>query len=192
LPESILVWVLPEVKTCPGRTVECELVCYAKNPVIQYGAHITDSRDWNFKISKSKHFAKMINSQIKGLRELPEAIRIHEAGDFYSQEYLDKWKLIAYQNPTITFFTYTRSWMLDFKERPKNLVVFYSTDSSTKHPAPDGVDNIAEMVDGELFADMDSKFCWRWNLNKPGSCRECNYCYDGKDEKKHVTFFKHR
>lgn len=172
--------------------MDCELACFAKKAEIQYGEHITDSRSANFKISQSKHFVKLINSQIKGFRMPPEAIRIHEAGDFYNQEYLDKWKLIAYQNPVIIFWAYTRSYMLDFKERSKNFVVFYSIDTSTKHSAPEGVDNVADMCDGELFADLESKFCWRWNLNKGGSCRECNYCYDGKDEKKHVTFFKHR
>jgi len=192
LPDDIAIWVLPEVKTCPGATDYCKLICYALKPVKQYGVHISDSREKNFKISQNVNFALLMNSEIKRItkRRKLRAIRIHEAGDFYNQQYLDKWKLIAFQNPSIRFFTYTRS-QLDFRERPENFTVFYSTDHTTIHPPPLGVDNTAEMVLGQLFADLDSKFCWRYELNKGGTCRECNYCYDGKDEVKKVTFFKH-
>lgn len=60
-----------------------------------------------------------------------EVIRIHESGDMYDQEYLDKWFEIARTLPSITFTTYTKAYMLDWSKKPKNFTVNQSTEAPT-------------------------------------------------------------
>jgi len=63
------------------------------------------------------------------------ALRIHESGDFFSQDYLDAWVSIIKAFPTFSFWAYTKSYMLDFKEalKLKNLNLRYSVDPTTEH-----------------------------------------------------------
>lgn len=37
-------------------------------------------------------------------------LRIHVAGDFYSEEYIDNWIEIIRRSPGVVFFGYTRTW----------------------------------------------------------------------------------
>ena len=100
-------------------------------------------------------------------------IRIHESGDAYSQEYLNKWLEIATALPLVTFYMYTKSFMLDFSKRPKNLIVRGSIDPSSKQLEIDAamkLDGVAETRDGKQPAIVsDAKEC-------PGSCKTCDYC----------------
>ncbi len=46
------------------------------------------------------------------------AFRLHDVGDFYSVEYIEKWKEIANNLPEVIFFGSTRSWRCDFLSEP--------------------------------------------------------------------------
>jgi len=58
---------------------------------------------------------------------LPEGathIRIHGSGDFFSQEYFDKWLEVARKNPDVTFWAFTKSirfWVNRLGKIPPNL-----------------------------------------------------------------------
>jgi hypothetical protein len=56
-----------------------------------------------------------------------DAVRIHDSGDFYNNEYIEKWVNIAMLNPNVNFYAYTKSIPL-FKGRnlPKNMDVIFS------------------------------------------------------------------
>jgi hypothetical protein len=45
-----------------------------------------------------------------------QKIRVHDSGDFYNQEYVDKWADIARANPDKKFYAYTKSLHLDLKK----------------------------------------------------------------------------
>ncbi len=48
-------------------------------------------------------------------------VRIHVAGDFFSQQYLDAWYIVALRNPNILFYAYTKSlrfWVGGVTEMP--------------------------------------------------------------------------
>lgn len=68
-------------------------------------------------------------------------IRIHVAGDFYSQEYINAWLQIVRNCPQTTFVAYTRSWNcaellpgLEELSRENNFVLWFSVDSSMPQP----------------------------------------------------------
>lgn len=62
-------------------------------------------------------------------------LRIHESGDFYSQEYLNAWYTLARTFPAITFYAYTKSFHLDFAGRPANMRLIASYDPDSSEPA---------------------------------------------------------
>lgn len=63
------------------------------------------------------------------IRRGGSAIRIHDAGDFFADWYLDLWLTIARDHPSILFYAYTKEvqMFLDYEDRiPENLRVIYS------------------------------------------------------------------
>jgi len=60
-------------------------------------------------------------------------IRIHDSGDFYSPQYLNKWVDIATQNNDVIFYAYTKSikFFIDGLKLPKNMKVIFSEGSKT-------------------------------------------------------------
>jgi len=124
-------WNLPTGWTCPFAK-ECLVKvdrttgkfqnksdayrCYAASP--ERFPAVREHRWANFEYTKSG-----------GVPVIPkdvQAIRIHAAGDFYSQEYFDMWLSMAYNNPHIEFWAYTKSlqyWVKRLKVIPRNLTL---------------------------------------------------------------------
>lgn len=72
-------------------------------------------RDRQLKASKSYAFPDLICSELKryeaalqtlGIKE--RIVRIHSSGEFYSNEYINKWIDIAKHNPNWTFYAFTK------------------------------------------------------------------------------------
>lgn len=109
--------------TCEGA-LACKGVCYAKQ-----GAYVWDSvvkaRKRNLKLTMRKDFAALIVADLERMRTV-NTVRIHDAGDFYSQDYLDKWVAVARALPNLRFYTYTKSLNLDFSKVPANFHVTQS------------------------------------------------------------------
>jgi hypothetical protein len=55
-----------------------------------------------------------------------DTVRIHDSGDFYSQEYLNKWADVARALPHLTFYAYTKSLHLKLDGLPDNLRIVQS------------------------------------------------------------------
>ena len=109
--------------TCPGA-LACRGLCYAK----QGGYRFPDSiaaRSHNFAFSQTDGFVAGIVSDLKRKRSV-NTVRIHDSGDFYSQEYFDKWCEIAKAIPEKTFYAYTKSLTLDLSGAPDNFKVTQS------------------------------------------------------------------
>lgn len=114
---SFYQWNITSVESCPFRTGMCEASCYSLKAEKMYPT-VKKRRDSNFEASKQDWFVPAMIEQIefelsrkknKGKRVL---FRIHEAGDFYSNEYMDKWVQIANHfagNEQIVFMAYTKS-----------------------------------------------------------------------------------
>lgn len=118
------------IKTCPNAGV-CSALCYARTGRYKFNnvisahtrnleTYLRDPAKWQEKLLQEltrkkfketgiphkfdwetrKDFAWWVTSGGK-------AVRIHDAGDFFSYEYLLDWLGVARLNPKILFYTYT-------------------------------------------------------------------------------------
>jgi len=110
-------WNITSVISCPFRTEMCEKACYALKAERMYPT-VNARRISNLEFSKSDRFVNTMIDQIefelarKKNKGKTIFYRIHEAGDFYSYEYLAKWHEIAKHfkgNRNIVFMAYTKS-----------------------------------------------------------------------------------
>jgi hypothetical protein len=107
LGQAIHSWSLPAKVTCPGSTSLCRRHCYAAQNRYRYPAVIERLR-WNFEQSQKKDFVLRMVKEIR--RKGCIIIRIHVSGDFYSQEYAQRWLAIMQQCSRPRYFFYTRSF----------------------------------------------------------------------------------
>jgi hypothetical protein len=74
------------------------------------------------------------------------AVRIHDGGDFFDQEYLDRWVRIAQQTPHVLFYAYTKEVaMLKATVLPENFRVLYSLGGKQDHLIDRDVDRHADV-----------------------------------------------
>jgi hypothetical protein len=125
LAESILTFSLPAGWTCPlarnckavvdrrtGKLVDgrqCKFRCFSASQEALY-PNVRKSRWRNYELLRACNSAEAMKSLI--LRSLlPDAnyVRIHVAGDFFSQRYFDAWILVAISRPQTIFYAYTKS-----------------------------------------------------------------------------------
>ncbi len=62
----------------------------------------------------------------QAIPEKAEVIRIHSSGDFFSQKHFDAWMNVAFHNPNLIFYAYTKSlrfWINRLSVLPKNMVI---------------------------------------------------------------------
>ena len=126
LQDLFLIFNLPTGLSCIGNTPLCTLWCYAKKAERLHPA-VRPSRERNFVKSKEPAFVDdMIDAIIttRGTKKL--FFRINESGDFYSQEYFDKWCKIAQQITDMVFFAYTKNYELDISQKPDHFRLYYS------------------------------------------------------------------
>jgi hypothetical protein len=181
LPKETLIWNLPAIKTCPNSTEACRKHCYALKAEKMY-PNVLPFRELNLKLSKEKDFAEMIESELATSNF--EQIRISESGDFYNQEYLNKWIDIAKKIPSKIVYAYTKSIHLDFSKKPRNMIIIYSDDErkvTIKELKKKGFNGRAT-VDNKAL--KNETLC-------PGSCKECSYCFSEDKVFKRVVFKKH-
>lgn len=132
--EYFLIWNLPAVTTCPYRTPMCEKACYARKAERMYN-QVLPCRENNLVESQKTSFTYDMIESIRYYLQLPKNVgkrcyfRIHESGDFYNREYVNKWIYIASQLPEVKFLAYTKSvrYFTDIMETvPDNMVIRYS------------------------------------------------------------------
>lgn len=102
--------------------------CFAAQTEVQYKA-VRDSRWRNWDLLKQQGgkagMAKLIEKSLKFHMEgtNTKLVRVHDGGDFYSQDYFDAWMLVAKKMPRILFYAYTKSikfWVKRKKDIPDN------------------------------------------------------------------------
>lgn len=117
--------VCRNIKGCQEQ--QCFKYCYANKALRMYKA----TREFYTRNLHKTIYSDFVDNMIKELNKLCIShFRIHVCGEFYSQEYFNKWLEIARLKPEITFFTYTKNIDLDFSKRPKNLIIRLSNDNN--------------------------------------------------------------
>lgn len=178
LAKEILVWNLNRKQTCPGQTEWCDKHCYEKK-AYRY-PDVRPSRNKKLVLSTKDEFIKAVVEEIKRKRNPVLGLRIHGGGDFYSQEYINKWFEIIREFPEIAFKANTRSWMYDYTGKPENLKLRYSVDNTTSLRS---IEVMRPQVDGFAFIEGSqpegTKEC-RDQVDGFGcgfTGRDCSYCY---------------
>lgn len=128
LGTEIWAFSLPR-STCKYKTPDCDKYCYAKRGSFQFTS-VKSALEKYYLETLEDDFVDRICAQI--VLNRIKWVRIHPSGDFYSQEYVDKWIEIAKRSPKTKFLAYTRNSDADFSKRPSNFTVYNSIDKSTK------------------------------------------------------------
>jgi hypothetical protein len=89
----------------------------------------------------------------------PIVVRIHDSGDFYSPEYVEKWRRIIAMFPDVLFYCYSKShrWLLDM---PSNFFLIPSMGGKDDHlivdkPHAKVVPENYKLAHGEVFGTED-------------------------------------
>jgi len=184
LTNNVKVWSIPSGMAVCGRVCKG---CYAiKAQVGRYGKSVVKAREARLTFSKTDKFVEDISGEIQRSRK-SKYVRIHESGEFYSQEYIDKWVKIAKRNPKTVFYTYSKRLAdFDFSELKKqpNVVVIDSLKyGSLNYGEGSKVKALAKAAGSFLCPDHKAteRICG-------GSC---TYCMTKKAQEKGVFFVKH-
>jgi len=112
---------------CPGQTcVKCSIKCYAVRGMYNtFSRTMTAMWDKNLERTKSRKFTTEVSTYLWKHSKI-KYVRIHPEGDFYSQEYLNKWIRVARLCPDVQFYAYTKALHLSFAECPSNMKIVQS------------------------------------------------------------------
>lgn len=157
-----------EVNTCPGAGA-CQVFCYArKGGYIMFPASsMSAAQSLNFLLNDPDGYMNAVNAEIQSIKKrLSKAgirlvVRWHDAGDFFSKEYLDLAFKVANANPDISFYAYTKVADIATGQKPDNFIINFST-GSTKgeqrkielHKQKGNVVKDAVTVPKDMFFDL--------------------------------------
>lgn len=116
--DGIVCFDIPQASTCRGAGA-CLGFCYASLGNYKYKIKVRNMMN-NFYTSLDTEI--FIDKTKKAFEKLPrfmKIMRIHSAGDFYDQRYLDAWVRIIKETPDMHFYAYTKSLDLDWTEALK-------------------------------------------------------------------------
>ena len=153
---------------------QAEIMCYAARAQGQYpGANIQAFKNLDL-LKRMKTTEKMANLIIKSMEyhglAKTDILRIHEAGDFFSQNYFDAWIEVAKRMPKTLFYAYTVSlpyYMARKNSLPKNFKIIASMDKHNEKFIMDNglrystvVGSAEEAKELRLPIDVDDSIAW--------------------------------
>lgn len=96
-----------------------EFRCFSASQEVQYTG-VYNLRKHNFDLLRDLHTGTMVDLLRDALPDNAGIIRIHVAGDFFNQDYMEAWYTLATLNPNTLFYAYTKSlrYWLDLNEWP--------------------------------------------------------------------------
>lgn len=121
---------LPAFRSADGFAVcpkagACATLCYARQGHYIM-PHVAATREFNLAIARKdlNEFGQLLKIDLGKIKN--KIIRVHDSGDFFSQEYLDTWFAAAKEFKKKKFYAYTKSLHLDFSKKPKNFQIIQS------------------------------------------------------------------
>jgi len=172
------IFTLPATKPVCGRVCPG---CYAIKPQVRF-PKVLAYRERMLGYSKEDSFVDNIVAEITTSKRTIEAVRLHESGEFYSQEYVDKWTEIASRLPKLKFYTFTKR-MKDF-------------DFTALMALPNFV-----LIDSLMFGglnydkleklDQSRTICPATTSAKAECGVDCGYCWTKEAQANGVQFIKH-
>ena len=145
--------------TCPFANVDdvtspCHM-CYARK-----GAYIwpaaRNAYQWRYEQTKLNSFVDDMVVAIT--KSKAKFIRVHDSGDYYSREYINKWLEVANTLPDVKFYSYTKSvrlWksVIDDGLLPNNYDIIFSQGSKEDAYVDVAVDRHAKVF--PTYEDMN-------------------------------------
>ena len=127
------------VNTCPGAGA-CKVDCFAmKGGKVQFqGPWLSDGRILTYLLNDPEGFFKQLDKEIKKEEKLGDrdgytvTIRWHDAGDFFSPEYVDLAFKLAKANPGVMFYAYTKIADVVLAQKPANFMINWSEGATPK------------------------------------------------------------
>lgn len=183
LGKRVGVFNLPQLVTCPGFTEYCKSVCYAGKAERLY-KNAKAKRQRNYIATQQADFVTKIVTEIQDSKI--KLVRWFESGDAYDQVFLEKVFEVCKLTPTVKYLMYTKSFMLDWKNMPANLQVYWSVDHTTTRTIPAGLtarirEKNSPLVSGEVT-------CVPQGATKHYCGTLCHTCWNGASK---VYFDKH-
>ena len=158
-------WSCPHAKDCLSKVIvengkkriqdgkHTEFRCFSASQEVVY-TNVYNSRKHNFDALKSTD--SIVNLLRENLPKNLGILRIHVAGDFFSQKYFDAWVQIAIDNPDRLFYAYTKSlpyWVNRLRDIPSNFVLTASRGGRKDSMIDDHGLRTAEVV----FSESEAK-----------------------------------
>jgi DNA-directed RNA polymerase subunit RPC12/RpoP len=158
------------INTCPGAG-ECKTYCYAmKGGYVQWkSVSLSQTRMLNFLYNDPSGFMEQLSAEIDAEKRKADAkaektkvtIRWHDAGDFFSPEYLDLAYKLAATHPTVDFYAYTKIADVagSTQNRPPNFMINFSMGArkAEQKRVDFGTTKHSTVVPRELFNDLIQK-----------------------------------
>jgi hypothetical protein len=163
--DHIYAWTLPALTaqlpsgknfvTCPAAGV-CARLCFARTGSYRYAnvraAHL---RNLLLTLEDLPGFEQQMTQEVQHRRYQGAHVRVHDAGDFYSDAYLQAWLRIAASAPGVSFYCYTKEIrrflrLVEGGQAPPNFRWCYSLGGREDHLIPPG----ARIAD--VFPDEES------------------------------------
>jgi len=125
-----------EITTCPGAGA-CQLFCYARKGgyVMFPASSMSAAQALNFLVNDPEGYSARVNQEIKSIKARADkagiqlVVRWHDAGDFFSKEYLDLAYDVAKSNPDVQFYAYTKMGDVATGSAPANFTMNFSSGS---------------------------------------------------------------
>ena len=178
---------LTPVKSCLN-CYECKKYCYALKSYKQYPRTKTA---WNRNLELCFYFLPIFEHEMREFLTYynPKYFRLHSAGDFFSQDYLNAWIQIIKEFPNITFLAYTKSYdHLKFNDIPGNFKLFFSIEPNSEMPK----EKYHSIKHAYIEADnrINNSFVCPTTIkeHKKITCDKCLRCFKGN---KNVVFNLH-
>jgi protein gp88 len=110
--------------TCP-KAGACATLCYARQGRYMM-PNVARAREFNLEKVRGdlNDFRRMAIDDLRLIRN--GIVRVHDSGDFFSQDYMDAWFDIAGEFPQKKFYAYTKSLHLDRGRKPDNFQIIQS------------------------------------------------------------------
>lgn len=143
--DGIFTWTLPALAAklstgknmlvCPSAGV-CAQLCYARSGTYNFSnvkkAHV---RNLESIINDPEGWKAQLSNELKAKRyQGGKSVRIHDSGDFFSEQYFLLWLEIAKENPDVFFYAYTKEVAMVKKHQlPDNFVIIFSMGGTQDH-----------------------------------------------------------
>jgi hypothetical protein len=132
------------VNTCPGAG-SCKVDCFAmKGGKVQFkAAWLSDGRILTYLLNDPTGFFNQLSAEItkeekagqKGSKGFEDGwkvtVRWHDAGDFFSPEYLELALKMAAAHPNVKFYAYTKMAGAALAKKPDNFIINWSEGANT-------------------------------------------------------------